>query len=94
MQDQRVELLIHCSIALIILLGTMLLGIGEHQMRLTVLARVAVGISAYLTDYTGMFRLSQPLADLLAALVVGGTAIAAYQSERHDQIFVVSRIPE
>jgi len=88
----RVEHLTRITISAVILLATLLLGIGERTPYLFAAAVAVVAISAYVTDFKGSFRLSQPLADCAALAVVATAAVTALRGERQDQIFVVAHL--
>ena len=92
MNSLQIEHLTRITISAVILLATMLLGIGERTPYLFLAAAAVVSISAYVTDFKGSFRLSQPMADCAALAVVGTAAVTALRGERLDQIFVVAHL--
>ena len=92
MNSLRIEHLTRITLSAVILLATLLLAIGERTPYLFLLAVAIVTISAYVTDFKGTFRLSQPLADCAALAIVGTAAVTALRGERQDQIFVVAHL--
>ena len=92
MNSLRIEHLTRITISAIILLATLLLAIGERTPYLFLLSVAIVSLSAYVTDFKGVFRLSQPLADCMALAIVGTAAVTALRGERQDQIFVVAHL--
>lgn len=92
MNSLQVEHLTRITISAVILLATLLLGIGERTPYLFLAAATIVSISAYVTDFKGYFRLSQPLADFAALAVVATAVASALRGERQDQIFVVAHL--
>ena len=92
MNGLQVDHLTRITISAVILLATMLLGIGERTPDLFLAAVAIVSISAYVTDFKGSFRLSQPIADCAALAVVGTAAVTALRGDRQDQIFVVAHL--
>ena len=74
-----------CALAVIIL-ATMLLGIGDRTATLTLVSLCVLSLSAYVTDATGRFRLSQSAANWVALAIVGVSAVSASRLERHGKI--------
>jgi hypothetical protein len=90
MQGLRVEHLVRGMIALLIVLATMLLGVGERSAALTCVSLVALAVSAYVTDSAGMFQLKQTVANCAALGVVVVSAANAYHIDRHGQLLAVA----
>jgi protein-glutamine gamma-glutamyltransferase len=80
------------AIAAMILLATMLLGIGDRTATLTLFSLVAVLVSAYFTDATRRFCLSQSAANWVALAIVAGAMINALQLDRHGQMVAVANL--
>ncbi|MBI3837266.1 MAG: DUF3488 domain-containing protein [Planctomycetia bacterium] len=92
MHSRQFEHLLRVMIAVTIVLATMLLGIGDRTATLTIVSLCALAVSAYVTDITGRFRLSQSAANWVALGIVAATAAGASQLERHGQMVAVANL--
>ncbi|HEV3138120.1 MAG TPA: transglutaminaseTgpA domain-containing protein, partial [Pirellulales bacterium] len=92
MHSRQFEPLLRMTIAATIILATMLLGIGDRTATLTLISLGFLALSAYVTDGTGRFRLSQSAANWLALGVVAATAADASRLERHGQMVAVANL--
>ncbi len=86
----RIEHLLRLMIAALILLATMLLGIGERSATLTLVSLAALAVSAYVADSRNIVRLKQPMANSAALGVMVVSAINAYGRDRHGQLLAVA----
>jgi hypothetical protein len=77
-------------IGALIMIATIELGIGERSAVLSLVSLGVLGLSAYVTDSTGMFRLRQSMANCAALGVVVVSAIDAYAIDRHGQLYAVA----
>jgi len=68
-----IELLLQISMATLTALGTLLLGMGEREMTLPLIAIVVSASSVYLTDVSGWLRLNPRVAN-----IAGSTAIVIF----------------
>jgi hypothetical protein len=66
-------LLLQIAIATLTALGTLLLGMGERQMTLPLMAVIVSASSVYLTDVSGWFRLNPKVAN-----IAGSTAVVIF----------------
>ncbi|MEX2561348.1 MAG: DUF3488 and transglutaminase-like domain-containing protein, partial [Pirellulales bacterium] len=80
----HVERLLQVSMAALVTLGTLLLGMGERNMLLPLLALIVAVSSVYLTDVKGWLQLNTTLANVaaIAALWMSVRDIDALHSER------------
>ncbi len=82
--------LLRIMIGALIMIATIELGIGERSAVLSLVSLGMLGLSAYVTDATGMFRLRQSMANWAALGVVVVSAINAYEIDRHGQLYAVA----
>jgi len=87
-----IEHALRLAISMLIVVATILLGIGEHNAALPAVSLVAVIVSAYVTDVRGWFRLTQPLADSAAVGIILVSAFNAYHADRPGQMFVMAHL--
>lgn len=83
--QQRVERWLQISLAALTSLGTLLLGMGEHNVTLPVLAVIVAISSVYLTDVKGWLQLNTFVANV-AGLIAGMVTVRdwnAYAAEGH-----------
>jgi hypothetical protein len=92
MHSGKFEPLLRLMIALTIIVATLLLGIGDRTATLTLVSLCMLAVSAYGTDGTGRFRLSQSAANWLALGIVAATAANASRLERHGQMVAVANL--
>ena len=69
----RVELLLQISMATLTALGTLLLGLGEREVTLPLLAMIVSASSVYLTNVSGWLRLNPKVAN-----IAGSTAVVVF----------------
>ena len=69
----RIELLLQIAIATLTSLGTLMLGMGEREIALPLIAIVVSASSVYLTDVSGWLRLNARVAN-----VAGSTAVVIF----------------
>ncbi len=86
----QVGLLLRILALVLILLATMVLGIGERSAWLTFVSLAVAGASVYFNDLTGMIRLRQRTANLAALAVMAGSAVYASFHDRHGQMLAVA----
>ncbi len=67
----KLERSVQISMAIVVSLGTLLLGLGQQSVLLPCVAILASVASVVLTDITGKFRLNRNVANLAALLAVG-----------------------
>lgn len=79
-------------IATLIMVATILLAIGERSVVLPLTTLLVLGVSAYVTDYRGWFRLKQSTADLLALGVVAASAVLALRTDRYGLLVSVANL--
>ena len=84
------QYLLRFLIAAMVLLATALLGIGERSATLTMVTFAALVASAYLTDSTKVFQLSQGLANALALAVVTISVTNAFYLDRHGLMIAIA----
>ncbi|QGJ70033.1 Hypothetical protein PBC10988_17220 [Planctomycetales bacterium 10988] len=75
-------IILHFSMALLVALGAILMGLGEHEMVLPLVITLLAATAVYVTDYKGWIRLSNPMANVAALIAVG---IAIWQLETLDR---------
>ncbi len=92
MRSLQIEHVVQILIAVLIVLATMLLGIGDRSPTLTLVSLVVLLVSAYVTDLKKLFCLSQPMANLMAVGVVAVAAANAYHVDRHGQMIAVANL--
>jgi len=92
MRSLQFEHIVQILMAVLILLATMLLGIGDRSATLTLVSLVVLAVSAYVTDLKKFFCLSQPMANLMAVGVVALAAVNAYHVDRHGQMIAVANL--
>ena len=92
MRSLQFEHIIQILIAVLIVLATMLLGIGDRSVTLTLISLFVLTVSAYVTDLKKLFSLSQPMANLMAVGVVAVAAVNAYHVDRHGQMIAVANL--
>ncbi len=69
----RVERLLQISIAVLVSLSTLLLGMGERNLTLPVLAIIVSASSLYLTDVKGWLQLNTTVTNLAGLVALGAT---------------------
>lgn len=69
----RIELLLQISMATLTALGTLLLGMGEREVTLPLIAMIVSASSVYLTDVSGWLRLNTRVAN-----IAGSTAVVIF----------------
>ncbi len=69
----RVERLLQISIAVLVSLSTLLLGMGERNLTLPVIAIIVSASSLYLTDYKGWLQLNTTVTNLAALVALAAT---------------------
>jgi transglutaminase-like putative cysteine protease len=92
MGSANIEKLLQIGIAAIIVFATIMLGVGEQSIVLTLCTLVAVAVSAYVTDVKKTFVLSQNLANALALAVVFLAAVNMLLTDREGQIGAVASL--
>jgi transglutaminase-like putative cysteine protease len=80
------------GIAAMILFATIMLGIGEKSVLLTLVTLVAIAVSAYVTDTIKVFQLSQSVANWVALGIVTVSAANMLYFERAEQIGAVASL--
>ena len=90
MRALKLEHLLRGMIAVLILLATIGLGIGERSATLTLMTLAMLGISAYVTDAAGLFRFQQRMANFVALGVVAVSVANAYAIDRHGQLLAMA----
>ncbi|HEV3338985.1 MAG TPA: DUF3488 and transglutaminase-like domain-containing protein [Pirellulales bacterium] len=81
----RAERLLQIALAALTSLGTLLLGMGEHNVTLPVLAIIVAVSSVYLTDIKGWLQLNTFVANI-AGIIAGAVTVRdwnAYAAEGH-----------
>ncbi len=92
MQSVYIDYLLRATISAVVLLATMLLGMGERTATLTLVSLGMVVVSAYVSDFKRLFHLSQRMADWTALGVVAVTAANAFHEDRPGQLFAVAHL--
>src|SRR4051795_68109 len=77
------------TLAAMVTLGTLMLGMGQRDMTLPIIAVVAAGLSLYFTDIRGLFHLNRLVANLAALAAVGLSAYQFFHNPREQQLFAV-----
>src|SRR5947209_8698170 len=92
-QSPSVEHALRIMITVVIVLATMLLGIGDRTIALTLATLVIAAVSAYVTDIRRLFHFSQPVSNFVALGVVVVSAInASSPSDRHLLMIAVASL--
>lgn len=84
--------LAQAAIALQILLATLLVVLGEGNPLLLAMTLLLLAVSAYVTDWRGVFQLNQRTADLLALGVVILSTVSAIRADRQELLFIVANL--
>ncbi len=92
MRSLSLEHLLRVLISGLIVLATMLLGIGDRTAILTLVSLALVLLSAYLTDVTGRFSLKQSTANWLALGVVALSVVNAFRIDRHGLLIAAANL--
>ena len=92
MRIAKIEKLLRIGIAALVVFATIMLGVGEQSIALTLCTLVAVAVSAYVTDVKRAFVLSQNLANTLALAVVLIAAVNMFLTDREGQIGAVASL--
>ncbi len=92
MQNAYYDNVLRCGIGALIVFATMMLGVGEESIVLTLVALVVVCASIYLTDLTNKFQIGRQLANWVAVGVVGLSAVHASQVDRAGQVLAVANL--
>lgn len=88
----KIEEMLQLGIAALVVFATIMLGVGEQSIVLTLCTLVAVVVSAYVTDVKKIFVLSQNLANVLALAVVFVAAVNMLLTDREGQIGAVASL--
>jgi len=92
MRDVQLEQLLRISVAVMIVISTTLLSLGDHTPGLALLSLVLVAVSTWACDVRKFFQLSQPLANCAALAIMCVAAYNAFQSDRQGQLLVVAHL--
>jgi transglutaminase-like putative cysteine protease len=86
------ERTLQVTLATLLTLGTLLLGIGQANLLLPLLAAIAAGGSVWLTDVTGRVRLKQNVATLAAVGTLGIFALDLFRLGRESQLVAIANL--
>jgi len=86
------ERTLQITLAAVLTLGTLLLGIGQANLLLPLLAAVAAGGSVWLTDITGRVRLKQNVATLAAVGTLAIFALDLFRLGRESQLVAIANL--
>jgi hypothetical protein len=92
MRAAPLENLLRTCVAATIVFATMMLGVGEGSVVLTLTSLVAVVVSIYVVDVTKVFQLSQPVANCVALGVVVVAVANMFHVDRAAQIGAVANL--
>ena len=92
MRDIQSENIHRAGIAAIVVFATMMLGVGERTVVLTLVSLVAVVVSLYVTDVKRSFQLSQQTANYVALGVVAVSAANIFYKDRAGQVMTVANL--
>ncbi len=84
--------LLRIMVSVLILVATMLLGVGERSAVLSVISLVAVVVSIVVTDVRKSFYLGRATADWVALGIVAVAAANAFSIDRHGQMLAVANL--
>lgn len=86
------ERMLQVTVAALLTLGTLLLGIGQGSVLLPLLAAVAAIGSVWLTDVKGVVRLKQYMATMLALSTLGMFAIDLLRLGKDNQLLAIANL--
>jgi hypothetical protein len=92
MPHVRLEHLVRLAISLMVLVATILLGIGEASAVLPLATLAVLCVSAYVTDHAKWFYLKQSKADITALGIVLLTIVLALRTDRQGLLLVVANL--
>ena len=92
MDERSIDNPLRPGIAGMIVFATLMLGVGERSIVLTLVSLVAVTVSIYVTDVKKIFQLSQQMANCAALGIVVVATANALHVDRAGQIGVVASL--
>jgi hypothetical protein len=86
------ERMLPSAVAMVAALGVIMLGMGQRDLQLSVVALLAVGASFVLTDMTGWLRLNRTVANVAALAAVGVSINDFLRFDRDTQLLAVANL--
>lgn len=86
------ERYLQLALVAMVSLGALLLGMGQQNLWLPVLAIVAATTSYYFTDQLGWFRLPRPLANVVALFAVAAAIIDFRYQEAESKLIAIANL--
>lgn len=89
---EKIERWLQVNLAAVVALGATLLGMGQRDMRLAVLAWLAAAASLVVTDLKGWIRLNRNLANVAALVAVGFSVVDFIRFETDSQLLAIANL--
>ncbi len=90
--NNRYERLLQFNVAVIVVLGIVMLGMGQRDLRLGLLAIVATAAALFLTDIMRWVRLNRTLANIAALTAVGFSIADFFRFESETQLLAIANL--
>lgn len=88
----NIERLLQVNIALLVVLGAVLLGLGHGNASLPIMATVAAVVSLYLTDIRGVFYFNRIVANIAAILAAAYSLNDFFRSDSESQLLSIASL--